>query len=35
MNPTQQGKNRKTARVLASVAAALFLGYLLRYWLIK
>jgi len=35
VNPTRQEKNRRTALILASVAAALFIGYLLRYWLIK
>lgn len=35
MNPTQQEKSRRTALALAAVAAALFIGYLLRYWLFK
>jgi hypothetical protein len=35
MNPIQRERNRRTALILASVAATLFVGYLLRYWLFK
>jgi hypothetical protein len=35
VNPAQQEKSRRTALILASVAAALFIGFVLRYWLFK
>jgi hypothetical protein len=35
VNQTQSSRNRKTALILASVAAALFVGFVLRYWLFK
>lgn len=35
MTQTLQEKSRRTALALALVAAAMFVGFVLRYWLIK
>jgi hypothetical protein len=35
VNPAQHEKSRRTGLILASVAAALFIGFVLRYWLFK
>lgn len=35
MTPTLQQKSRRTALALALVAAAMFAGFILRYWLLK
>jgi hypothetical protein len=35
VNPRQASGSRKTALILASVAVALFIGFVLRYWLFK
>jgi hypothetical protein len=35
VNPKQASNSRRTALILASVAAALFIGFVLRYWLFK
>jgi hypothetical protein len=31
----QNERSRRTALILASVAAAMFVGFVLRYWLFK
>lgn len=35
MNPKQATGSRRTALIMASVAVALFIGFILRYWLFK
>lgn len=35
MNPKQASASRRTALIMASVAVALFVGFVLRYWLFK
>jgi hypothetical protein len=35
MTTTLQEKSRRTALLLALVAAAMFAGFVLRYWLFK
>ncbi|MBX3675617.1 MAG: cytochrome oxidase small assembly protein [Rhodocyclaceae bacterium] len=35
MNPRQASGSRRTALIMASIAVALFVGFILRYWLFK
>jgi len=35
VNPKQTTNSRRTALIMASVAVALFVGFILRYWLFK
>gem|GEM_PF-4192592 len=35
MTPALQQKSRRTALALVLVAAAMFIGFVLRYWLFK
>jgi hypothetical protein len=35
VNPRQASGSRRTALIMASIAVALFVGFILRYWLFK
>jgi len=35
VNPRQASSSRRTALIMASIAVALFVGFILRYWLFK